>query len=189
MIWDSFLRFLVDLAWFAGLWMAGAILFALLGKLRRWLPTGRLGWWIRSRRVGRRSAPSTGHGAPPLPERTGWSVALLVRSSGDALAPSVQVRGSTLPGPARIRIDLIDPAGGWHRASGREVSDPDLGREVSLPPFSVPEGHRVEEVLTWLWRVVLELEDEECVLCLEQLRPMDGLNAEAEIGAPTDAPV
>jgi hypothetical protein len=184
MIWDSFLRFLVDLAWLAGFWLAGVVLFAVLGKLGRWLSTSRLAWWIRRRRAGRPSAPSTGRPAPPpLLERTEWSAALLVRATEEALAPTVQLRGSTLPGAARIRVDLVDGGALRHRVTEREVSDADLGREVSLPPFPVPEGHGVDDVLSWLWRVVLELEDRECVLCLEQLRPMDGLNAEAEIGS------
>ena len=197
MIWDSFLRFLMDLTWLVSLWIGLVMSYRLGSRAGRRLAHSRLGWWIGrrlTRRHGRRPArrhadPVRPPPPPPAPESPEWAASLLVRASGEWLVPSIQLRGPSFPAPARVRLDLMDERSIWRRMSEREVSDPDLGTEVPLPPFRVPEGLDVDEIVGWVWKVVLEVGARTQVLCWQVLRPMAELNREAELGARDDAAV
>lgn len=188
MIWDSFLRFLTDLAWFMGVWLALVIAFRIFRAVGRRVSRSRLAWRIRLRRERRRraAAPEPHTPArpptPPPPTPPVWSASLVVRTRDGRLAPSVQLRGPAFPGPARVLLTVIDDDPRRHLVSEREVSDSDIGTEVGLPPFPPPDGHSVDQILGWVWHLVLEVGAEERVLCVERLRPITGLNREAELG-------
>jgi len=192
MIWDSFLRFLTDLGWFVGLWIGLAAAVRLGRRLGRRLAGSRLVWRIRRRRAWRRPRDGSFTPAPappsaPAPAAPEWSGALIVRADGDRLVPSIQLRGPPFPVPARVRLDLMDGNGTWRRMSEREVTAPDLGTEVPLPAFRVPDGLDVEDVVGWVWKALLVVGHRTHVLCWEVLRPITGLNREAEFAARDDA--
>ena len=184
MIWDSFLRFLTDLGWLVGVWLAVAVAVRIFRAVRRRVTASRRAW--RRPRDGS-FTPAPAPPSAPAPAAPEWSGALIVRADGDRLVPSIQLRGPPFPVPARVRLDLMDGNGTWRRMSEREVTAPDLGTEVPLPPFRVPDGLDVEDVVGWVWKAVLVVGHRTHVLCWEVLRPITGLNREAEFAARDDA--
>ena len=192
MIWDSFLRFLTDLGWFAGIWIGLVVAFRLGRLAGRRLARSRLGWWVRGRLERRRQAPRPSPplpSHPPMPDPPAWAASLLVRPDGNLITPSIQLRGPAFLGPARVRLEVIDEEPRLHLVGERDVADPDIGTELCLAAFPVPEDRTVEDVLSWVWRLVLEVGGEDRVLVVERLRPLSGLTREAELGARDDAAV
>ena len=158
---------LVGFLLIAALWFAGLAAFELVPRLFR-------------RRRGFHRAVVT---PPPPPS---WSLTLLVEVDDDAglLRPSVQLRGSSLPFGARLRLQVVDGSGLIRASSERSLPAWAIGAELALPAFTAPEGTTIEELLGWHWDLVLEDSRREHARWREHPAPAGALNAEAELDLP-----
>jgi hypothetical protein len=123
---------------------------------------------------------------PPEWPPGGLGLALLVRVDEGAgvLHPAVQLRGAGERRHARIRLELVDREGTVRLTLKRAFPAEALNTELPLPSFAPPEGATLDEVLGWRWDVVLTGVRSE-LRWREHPRAAGGLNAEAELQAPT----
>lgn len=169
------LHFFIDFVLGVGLWVG---VYAVVVSLVRLVD------FICHRRARRRAVvtPSPSRSPPP----PSWSLTLLLEVDDDAglFRPSVQLRGSSLPFAARLRLEVVDESGSIRISTESPLLSEAIGREVALPAFAAPDGAVVEDVLHWHWDVVLEDWRGEQRRWREHPAPAGALNAEAELELP-----
>jgi hypothetical protein len=130
--------------------------------------------------------------AEPWPTQPpSWALTLVVDvdESSAVLRPSVQLRGSGILSPARVRLQLVDENGTIRCTSERSLPPAAIGRQLALPPFAPPDRVSADEALRWAWDVVIEDERGELARWREFPAPAGRLNAEAELDLPGVASV
>jgi hypothetical protein len=112
-----------------------------------------------------------------------WSLTLLVRldEASGRLCPSVQLRGGGALTHAWLRLELVDREGRVRLLRRKRLPRTAIGTELPLPAFESPAGTSPEEVLGWYWDIVIEDKEGERARWRERPRPVQRLNAEAEL--------
>jgi hypothetical protein len=72
------------------------------------------------------------------------------------LKPHVRLGGGSPFASGRVRATLVDPDERAHIAVGRPLRREDIGTEVSLPSFPLPDGVPAWDVLRWGWDVAVQ---------------------------------
>jgi hypothetical protein len=133
----------------------------------------------------RRDPEETTEFPPPPILRPRPALTLLVRhdKAEGVLRPSVQVHCG-VQSPGSIRLELADEHERLRLSVCRSFPAEAVARELSFPAFAPPGGASAEEALGWHWDVVLQVGGGEPFRWREHPRPMEGMNAEAELECP-----
>jgi hypothetical protein len=164
------IRFLIQLCWFAGWYLALRTLIVTAPVVAR-----RARSRLRRRRA-RRAQP-----------RLGLTLLVGVDDPGGSILPRVQLQGEPIARDGKIRVELVDASGTAHVVSARELPRAAVGAELPLPSFFPPRGADLLEALRWRWDVVVEVPRRKACRWSRYLVPADLIGPEAEIGpAPFD---